>query len=391
MNRRSFLKSAGALGVLVAGGVVWRAWDQGVFGVGQGPAFEPWRDWQGEGPLALVRAAILASNPHNTQPWLFRISESRIDAYADVSRNLGAFDPYLREMHIGLGCALENMVIRAAALGCRTEIRYAEGALGPLRKTTEPVPVATLALSPGDAQRSDLHDAIPLRHTNRAAYDSAKPIADETPDAARHLAEQEAGVKVFFFPTPKEVETFGEAVIRTTEKIISDTEMVRDSERWFRYRWSEVQTLRDGPTLDAVGMSPWMTALAKILPAPSAETSHRYWLDATRNIQVPSTPVFGLIAVRDRYDRAQSLRAGRAWQRIHLFGVSRGLALQPVNQPMELVDRQRQLFRDRAAGRALVQMTGDAGWQPTFAFRMGHPTREVPPSPRRPVERVILS
>ena len=29
---------------------------------------------------------------------------------ADTARNLGSFDPYLRELHIGLGCAIENMV-----------------------------------------------------------------------------------------------------------------------------------------------------------------------------------------------------------------------------------------------------------------------------------------
>ncbi len=35
------LAGTGAL-VLVAGGGVWRAADQGVFSTGQGPAYEPW-------------------------------------------------------------------------------------------------------------------------------------------------------------------------------------------------------------------------------------------------------------------------------------------------------------------------------------------------------------
>jgi hypothetical protein len=63
MNRRSFVKGAGIVTVLVAGGAVWRAEDQGVFSVGQGPAYQPWQDWQTEastGPLALVRAGSLA-------------------------------------------------------------------------------------------------------------------------------------------------------------------------------------------------------------------------------------------------------------------------------------------------------------------------------------------
>lgn len=48
--------------IAVVGGAVWRAYDTGVFSVGEGPAYEPWKDWRTEshdGPLALVRAAIL--------------------------------------------------------------------------------------------------------------------------------------------------------------------------------------------------------------------------------------------------------------------------------------------------------------------------------------------
>ena len=70
MQRRRFLKGGtGAVMVLVAGGGVWRAFDRGVFSVGREPAYEPWNNWRGEaneGPLALVRAAILVANANNT-------------------------------------------------------------------------------------------------------------------------------------------------------------------------------------------------------------------------------------------------------------------------------------------------------------------------------------
>ena len=46
MERRAFLRGAGIVTVLVAGGGVWRAWDQDVFSAGQGPAYEPWKDWR---------------------------------------------------------------------------------------------------------------------------------------------------------------------------------------------------------------------------------------------------------------------------------------------------------------------------------------------------------
>ena len=38
ISRRTFLKGAGAVLVVAAGGLVWRAADQGVFSTGKGPA-----------------------------------------------------------------------------------------------------------------------------------------------------------------------------------------------------------------------------------------------------------------------------------------------------------------------------------------------------------------
>ncbi len=96
MQRRSFLKGAGVVTIAVVGGGVWRAYDQGVLSVGEGPAYQPWKDWRSvanDSPLALVRAAILAASPHNTQPWLFKITNSSIELYMDTKRNVGALDP----------------------------------------------------------------------------------------------------------------------------------------------------------------------------------------------------------------------------------------------------------------------------------------------------------
>src|ERR1700694_6044877 len=104
MNRRTALRRAGvAAGTIAVGGVGalgYRAYNQGVLQLGQGPAYEPWADWkQHKGLIPLVAAATLAPNPHNSQPWLFRLRSTRINLFADTSRNIGAIDPFKREKY----------------------------------------------------------------------------------------------------------------------------------------------------------------------------------------------------------------------------------------------------------------------------------------------------
>jgi len=387
------LKGAGAVAIVAVGGLAWRAHDQGVFSAGAGPAYEPWTTWRrdaAEGPLRLVRAAILAANPHNTQPWLFRVSLTRVELYADTVRNLGAFDPYLREMHIGLGCAVENMTRAAGAYGYQAAVTLAAGPLVAPGSAPRRDLVATLDLGPAPARPDPLFEAVPRRRTDRAAYDGARPVPADALDAMRATVRDEPDLKLFMFSEPAERGKLGEAVIAATGAIIVDPRMVADSERWFRPQWADVQRLRDGVTLDTAGLAPLTLAAAKILPPPSAATNHRYWFEATRDVHVPTSPLLGLIAVRDLYDRPQALRAGLAWQRMHLLATTRGLAAQPINQPVELVDRERELGRPARAAGALAELTGDPAWKPTFAFRMGFPTRPAAPSPRRGVEDVLL-
>ena len=302
IKRRSFLKGAGLISVLVGGGLVWRACAQGVFSVGEGIAYEPWKDWQtyeNKDPLALVSAAILAANPHNTQPWLFQVSDSRIDLYADTKRQIGSTDPFLREMHIGLGCALENLLLAADAKGFDRQLT-----LMPEQKNL--THVARIDLSAGSTSESELYKAIPLRHTNRGIYDKNRSLSQETLQALEKLGNNESEVKVFWFTTETERRQLGNSIVEATQAIISDRQQSQDSGKWMRLSWQDLQKYRDGLTLDASGSPALIRAIAKMLPPTSLEQNDLFWLDATRKVHVSTVAAFGILAVSDGNNKSLS-------------------------------------------------------------------------------------
>jgi len=393
-TRRAFLKGVGAAGVLVVGGGVYRATTAGVFASGTGPAFEPWESWNAAsastGPLGIVRAGILAANPHNTQPWLFDVRDDGIDVFADTARNLASFDPYLREMHIGLGCAIENMVLTARAQGYAVDVNLPQGDLTGIPEEPAPNLVARMRLRQGAKDASPLYEAIGERRTNRAAYDATRDVPENVKQAFAQCADGNADIRVFLFADATQRKVLGDATVRATELICEDRTMSHDSHVWFRNTWKELQTLRDGVHVDTAGLSPLIRFAAKMMPPVGPETSNKGWIAGTRS-GVDSSPLLGLVAVRNLYDRVQTLEAGRVWQRVHLTATTHGIAMQPVNQVVELVDRDRQLGRPLRMEAMLAELTSDTGWQPTFVFRAGYAKQDVLHSARRPLDDVLLS
>ncbi len=386
ISRRTVLKGAGIAAVVGGGGLVWRAVNQGVFSAGTGPAYEPWRAWRADGernPLRLVRAAILGASPHNTQPWLFRVTASSIDVWADTRRNIGAIDPYLREMYVGVGCALENLLIAAAHDGYAT-------ALTLMPDAADPAHAARILLSSAAPAPSALHEAIPRRHTNRGPYDTTRPVSGEALSRLAEIGADLPEVKVLWWSGDSERTRVGDLIVAATEAIIADSQQSGDSTRWFRSTWQDLQQRRDGITLDAQNLPPFVNAVAKILPPVSQDRADAAWLQATRTRHVATAAAFGLLAVADSHDNGLRIRGGRMWQRMHLWATTQGLAMQPLNQMVERADRERQLALEPKFGTALAQLVGSPGLQALMPFRIGYPLAPGGLSPRRSVTSVLV-
>lgn len=383
LTRRSFLRGLGLVSgaVVVVGGAAgaWRIVDQGILSPGSGEAFDAWRsNLAGGDSLSLVRAAVLAANAHGTQPWMFRVAPDRVDLYADLSRSMGTMDPLGREMELSLGAALENLLVAAPANGYAATTTI-------LPDPADRTYVARVDLTAGPVADSALFGAIPNRHTDRTAFDVSRAIPEDVLDELRSLAEPPAKV-VWLDPAARD--QFGWLTVEATAAIVGDPDQARDDFAWYRQDWHGIQRTKDGITMDAAGLGEPARLIVRLLPPLDRATMQQGWIDATRDRHIPTASALGLITVDDRDDAGQRIAAGRLFQRVHLLATTKGVALQPLNQVLERVDREQAAGLDPVFTTALKDLAPSAAGA-VLAFRIGYSTASPALSPRRPAEEVI--
>ena len=387
MNRRGFLGivglGVGTLAFAGAGGLTWRAVDGGVFATGTGPAYAAWDQLgpSGQGSLGMVRAGVLAANAHNAQPWHFRVATDRIDLFADRSRSLGTMDPLGREMHISLGCALENLALAGPANGKAPTVTL-------LPDLADRTHIARVDLVPTRPSASALFAAIPNRHTNRAAYDTARPVTQRQLDTFGELINVPE-IELVWFTKAGDKRAFGDLTMRATEAIIADPRQAADDFAWYRTDWQEIQARKDGITIDPSGESLLIRDLAKVLPV-SRKQNNDGWLSGTRGTQIPTAAAFGALIVRDPLDPIQRLCVGRIWQRMHLSATAQGLGMQPMCQVLERIDREQSIGLQTDCTTAMAAML-PARRHAIMTFRIGYPTTDALRSPRRPAKEVMVT
>lgn len=377
VSRRGFIAAGlGTVGVIAAGGGLMRATESGVFSAGDGAAFEAW-----EAPLDSVEgtaaAGVLAASSHNTQPWSFRISEDGIDVLGDTDRLMGLADARLRELHISLGCALENMSVAAAAQGLIANVEY-------VQRTADHFARVTFAEGEPDPQTAVLAEQIPLRRTNRGAYDIERGVGPAELDALG--GERLDALDVQWLTSADDRAWFGDMVVRATEEHVADVDVQRDSHAWYRMTRQEVDEYRDGITVDGAAAGVVGTTFLKLFP-PTPDQFDEQWVKVTRDTHCATAPAYGLIVAPSAGDHRAWVQVGRVYQRMHLKATALGLAMHPLSQPLTIRDRDLARGERNGYANALEERAG--GGEVVLAFRVGYPLVAVTPSPRRPLDVVV--
>jgi hypothetical protein len=354
-------------------------YDTAALGPEHGDAYDPWQHWHDTpGPLGAVGAAVLAASPHNTQPWIFGIRADAVDVYVDATRGTGTVDPFRREQHIGVGCAIENLVLACRTRGLRPEVTLLpDGPTGP--RTAE------VAIRPGAPAPSRLYDAIGDRHTNRGPFE-ATAIA---PTTLTGLVDQTgiSGLDVHWIADPASRAALSRLLIDAAKALSDDEQQSRDNFAWIRGSNDEIQRHRDGLSLGGQGFSPLVLAISKLLPVSSRAQGDQFWLKQTTTVHTATAAAYGVITTRTPDDRATQLTAGRLLERIHLTATSRGIALHHMNQITERIDREADTGGAPAFGPRFAELL-PPGEHPLLTFRVGYPKRKAAPSPRRAAAQV---
>ena len=304
----------------------------------------------------LLRYAILAPSSHNTQPWKFALGEEEIGLYADRSRWLRVADPDRRELHISLGCALENLLIAVEHFGYGHEVRlFPEGPESDLAASVKLLP----RREPASERPVWMFPEITSRHTNHGRYEARAIPADVRRGLEACCADD--GVRLFLVDDPAHRRQADVLVTRADAAQFARPEYRQELAHWIG---------------EGVFGIPWVLAKLGQLAGSYLEIGH----SASRpdSELLMHSPVFGVLT-SDRDDAETQLRVGQAFERIYLATSAQSIGLQPLSQAVQVPAIREELSRLLPAG---------AG-SPQQPFRLGYAERVLDHTPRRPLSEVL--
>lgn len=309
----------------------------------------------------LVRYATLAPSSHNTQCWKFAVDGQSIAILPDFSRRCPVVDPDDHHLYVSLGCAAENLVQAAQALGLEGEVHF------------DARDAVVVRLSPTPAVISPLFKAITERQCTRGDYDG-KPL--NTQDLAMlERAGSNDRVRMLLLTDRTAIDNVLDYVVQGNTAQLNDKAFVKELKSWIRFSAADAIERGDGlfgkssgnPTLPT-----WLGNLIFDMVVTPKSENEKY----TRQLR-SSAGVAVFVAAKA--DKAHWVDVGRAYERFALQGTVLGIRNAHVNMPVELASLRLQF----------ANALGLGAMRPDLVVRFGRgPT--MPPSLRRPVQAVLV-
>lgn len=328
--------------------------------------------------------AILAPNPHNTQPWLVTLDGADgMTLSCDLERRLPFTDPPDRQIIMGCGAFLHLYAIALQSRGLGVEMHFfPEGAPEPgQRLDARPIAQVRIAGDAPDQGPDTYFDHVLARRTNRNVYDARVPDSETL--AAIAVASVDywdaPPVSAFAENDPARVAELRDLVWRAFDREMRTAGAQEETYRWLRFGRAEIARNPDGLAIDAP-MAPLLKRfgfldLEDFLNPDSAanRSAARDWRQ-----KADTAPAFVWLTTPDDLPTTR-LIAGMAYARMNLAATAAGLAMHPWSQALQEYAEMADIYADAytllGAGENKVQMLARVGY-----------AEPVSPAARRPFE-----
>src|SRR5689334_9141951 len=324
--------------------------------------------------------ALLAPNPHNTQPWVVTLDGADgMTLYCDLSRRLPFTDPLDRQITIGCGAFVELYRLAERHLGyAPVVIPFPDGEPSP---RLDAKPLAHVILGARiDAGADPLFDRITARRTNRNPYDPTHvPSLTDLQKLADAAYERNGEVE--WALEPERVARLRDIVWRAFEREMHTPGALAETYGWLRFGRDEVARHRDGLAIEGPLIGPaklfGMFSRANMLNPDSA--ANKQALQDWRR-KADTAPAFVWLATQENDDTPSArLSSGMAYARMNLAATAAGLAMHPWSQGL-------QEYREMADIRSELRIALQNGENyPQMLVRVGY-ADPVEPAARRGVD-----
>lgn len=280
--------------------------------------------------LFLLNYALLAPSEYNTQPWRFRIIRDQVELSMDPSRRLPVVDPEDREMLISCGAACLNLHLAACHFGYQV---WMESSI-----LSEPSEIL-VRLKLGNKEKATEEDerlfsAIPLRHTNRSAYQK-RGIAEKILVRFQH----DAGREGTWLQVVQD-----EQIRQSLTQLIVDGDRELWANKQFRYELAEWVHPQGIESADGLPGSPLSKGSIRNITSPFLVRTFDLWREeSSKDSQLAAAaPVLAVLGTFSDTP-GDWFAAGRALERVLLDACANGLQTSFVNQPIEVPSLRTQL------------------------------------------------
>lgn len=301
----------------------------------------------------LVRYATLAANGHNTQPWRFVARTGGVSVLPDFSRRTPVVDPDDHHLWVSLGCAVENLLIAAAARGQAGAIAMRADATG--------IDIDLAAAQPAE---DGLFSAIPLRQSTRSTYEGTAASPDTL--AALEATASDERVDVRLLTSVADRERVLDFVVRGNSAQMDDPAFVAELLAWIRFDPDTAIAKADGLYAPCSGnptLPDWLGR--RIFPVVFRKQGEN---DKYAE-QIRSSSGVAVFTGAGETP-ADWVEVGRRFQRFALQATALGLRHAHINQPVEVPALRREFAQWLGVGAARPDLVVRFGYAPALPMSL---------------------